>query len=196
MVWFMTWSPICIHPRCFDEHWRLFFYNDRTRVSAFAGRESGLETSIAGHMRWFLPKLSSHPIFGVSFWDIQLRTLIWLPCLIILISLNVQYSVDARLGKVNETMFFRFRHFGWIEFLWIRYHSKVESPHATSTSAGRGCLSTCGGADDLTWSFLKVRVEPCGMAWLLHQFYIDVWCLRWLGSCHGRLFKNCIIHYT
>jgi len=64
-----------------------------------------------------------------------------------------------------------FHHFGWIEFCWIKYHSKqVESPHATSTSAGGGCLPTCGGADDLTWSFLKVREEPClmpNMIWKL-----------------------------
>ena len=67
MVWFTTWSSICIDPRCFDEHWRLFFYNDRTRVSAYAVGNPVVGDGDRSLEVISIFKLSNHPIFGKSF---------------------------------------------------------------------------------------------------------------------------------
>lgn len=112
MVWFTTWS--CIDPRCFDEHWRLFFYNDRTRVSACAVGNPVVGDGDRSLEVISIFKLSNHST--IPFLVNHLETLsnleLLLPCLSVWsFDFTKIRSVDARLGKVNEIQlqFFFFR---------------------------------------------------------------------------------------
>lgn len=56
-----TWRCVDVSHRCFDEHWRLFFYNEKTKTSAWGAERLFLSLSGAVEVEPSAPVRSSTP---------------------------------------------------------------------------------------------------------------------------------------